>query len=54
LGKEKRVMFVLRYFYSKEIDEIADQLQVGQSKVKTALFRIRRDLREYLEKEGLL
>ena len=53
-SKDRRVMFVLRYFYSKDIDDIARQLDVTASKVKTTLFRVRHDLREYLEKEELL
>ncbi len=52
--KEKRVAFVLRYFYSKSITEIALQLGVGESKVKTMLFRMRQELRERLEVNGLL
>ena len=53
-SKERRAMFVLRYFYSKDVGEIADQMGIGVSKVKTTLFRVRQELREYLEKEELL
>jgi RNA polymerase sigma-70 factor (ECF subfamily) len=52
--KEKRVAFILRYFYSKSITEIALKLGVGESKVKTMLFRMRAELRERLEVKGLL
>ena len=52
--KEKRVMFILRYFYSKSVSEIADRLNVGESKVKTTLFRMRRELQERLEEQNLL
>lgn len=52
--KEKRVAFVLRYFYSKPITEIAIRMGVGESKVKTMLFRMREELRERLEGQGLL
>ena len=52
--KEKRVAFILRYFYSKSITEIALQLGMGESKVKTMLFRMRAELRERLEVKGLL
>ncbi len=51
---EKRAMFILRYFYSKSIEEIALKVGAGESKVKTALHRMRRELREKLEGEGLL
>lgn len=52
--KEKRVMFVLRYFYSKSVSEIARQISVGESKVKTTLFRMRKELQERLEEKKLL
>ncbi len=52
--KEKRVMFVLRYFYSSSIDEIADRLDISESKVKTTLFRMRAELKERLEEQELL
>lgn len=52
--KEKRVMFVLRYFYSKSVSEIAGQICVGESKVKTTLFRMRKELQERLEEKELL
>ena len=54
LPKEKRVMFVLRYFYSKPISEIARQMDVGESKIKTALHRMREELKERLEEQELL
>ena len=51
--KEKRVMFVLRYFYSKQIGEIALKVGVSEAKVKTTLFRMRENLREFLEGRDL-
>lgn len=54
LDKEKRVMFVRRYFYSHSIDQISEQMNISVAKVKTTLFRIRKSLKEYLEKEGML
>ena len=52
--REKRAMFILRYFYSKSIEEIALKVGAGESKVKTTLYRMRQELKEILEKEGLL
>lgn len=52
LSDEKQVMFMRRYFYMDSISEIAAGLAIGESKVKTSLFRIRNDLREHLIKEG--
>ena len=54
LPKEKRVMFILRYFYSKSITEIATETETSVANVKVTLHRLRLDLREKLEKEGLL
>lgn len=52
LSDEKQVMFMRRYFYLDNISEIAERLSISDSKVKTTLFRIRNELREYLIKEG--
>lgn len=51
-SKEKRVMFVRRYFYLDTIEAIAKGFRCSESKVKTRLFRMRKELRRYLEKEG--
>ncbi len=51
---ERRAMFVLRYFYSKPIEEIALRVGSGESKVKTTLHRMRGELKLLLEEEGLL
>lgn len=52
--KERRVMFVLRYFHSKSIEEIAFQMDLSVSNVKTTLFRLRRELQKRLEEQELL
>ena len=53
LDREKRVMFLRRYWYGDPIRDIAARCGAGESKVKTTLFRLRRELREFLEKEGI-
>ncbi len=53
LPKEKRVMFVRRYFYCCTCAEIADELGISEGKAKVTLQRTREKLREYLEKEGI-
>ena len=50
--QEKRIIFMRRYFYLDSITEIAERLGIKESKVKTTLFRTRKELREYLQKEG--
>ncbi len=54
LEKEKRVMFIRRYFYFQSTEQIAREMSVSESKIKVTLFRIRRDLRNLLESEGLM
>lgn len=49
---EARWMFLRRYFHFDSIKDIAKARAVTQSKVKSTLFRTRKGLREYLEKEG--
>ena len=51
LGGEKelaRVIFVRRYFYLDSVGEIARFLGIGESRVKTTLFRMRERLKEVL------
>lgn len=52
LPKEKRLVFMYRYYYLDSIKSIARRFKYSRSKVKTMLFRIRNDLRDYLVKEG--
>jgi RNA polymerase sigma-70 factor (ECF subfamily) len=51
--KATRVIFVLRYFHGESISEICTRLKIGDSKVKSVLFRTRKKLRSHLEKEGV-
>ena len=52
LKAEKRMIFLRRYWYLDSITDIAGRFSISESKVKTTLFRCRRELRNYLEKEG--
>ena len=54
LPERRRVMFVLRYFYAKQITEIARATGESESSVKVTLHRQREQLRRLLEKEELL
>lgn len=49
LKKDQRIMFVKRYWYGESVKTISEDMGVGESKVKTTLFRIRNDLKVYLE-----
>ena len=52
LNHQKRIIFVRRYWYLDSIENIAKRFSVTESKVKSILFRCRRQLKERLEKEG--
>jgi RNA polymerase sigma-70 factor (ECF subfamily) len=49
----QRVIFLRRYFYFNTIGEIALDLSVSESMVKSVLFRLRKKLKVKLEKEDL-
>ena len=51
--RENRVTFVLRYWYCLPLDEIAKRTGCGVQTVKSRLFRTRKKLKEYLEREGI-
>lgn len=53
LKKETRVIFVRRYWYSDSVKDIAKRLQISESKVKTVLFRTRKELQDYLAERGV-
>lgn len=53
LPRDSRVMFLRRYWYGDPVLDIAARLGCGEGKVKSSLFRIRKALRAYLEKEGV-
>lgn len=47
-----RKIFVRRYWYASSISDIAKQYAMSESKVKSTLFRLRKQLKVKLEKEG--
>lgn len=53
LSKQKRIIFVQRYWYSQSIREIAKHFAMTEGQVKSILFRLRSGLRDALEKEGV-
>lgn len=54
LNQDKRKIFVRRYWYLESIEDISLRFGISTGKVKTTLFRCRKKLREYLEKEGFI
>lgn len=49
----KRIVFVRRYFYCDTIEEIAKNYGFSESKVKSMLMRMRKELKKYLERNGI-
>ena len=54
LEQEKRRIFMARYFYFYSIKEIASLYKMSESKVKMILLRSRENLKNILEKEGIV
>ena len=52
LPKDRRKIFMRRYWYMCSIKEIAEGYSMSESKVKMSLLRSRNELKQLLEKEG--
>lgn len=53
VSKEKRIVFIRRYWFLDSINDISVLTGVSKGKVKTLLYRTRLELKEYLAKEGV-
>jgi RNA polymerase sigma-70 factor (ECF subfamily) len=53
LSTESRRIFLRRYWYLTPVKEIAKEYSIGESKVKMSLLRSRKELKQFLEKEGI-
>ena len=51
-NKQNRNIFICRYYYLDSIGDVADRFGMTENQVKLRLFRLRKKLREHLEKEG--
>ena len=54
LDREKRNVFLRRYWYCDSTASIAERYGISESKVKTMLCRMRNRLKQYLLKEGYI
>ena len=54
LPKQKRILFVQRYWYFMPIKTMAEYIGESESKVKSILFRTRNELKSHLEREGII
>ena len=52
--EQNRRIFVRRYWHLYAIRDIADAYGMSESKVTSLLFRMRNELRIFLEKEGIM
>ena len=53
LEKGERVYFVRRYWYGDSISELAEKLKIPPKKLSSKMFRLRKSLKDFLEKEGI-
>lgn len=54
LPEIKRRVFMQRYWYACTVQEIAAQTDRSESGVTSMLFRVRKELKAHLEKEGII
>lgn len=50
---EHRAAFILRYYYAEPVADVAKKLSMNENTAATVLFRMRKALRSYLEREGV-
>ncbi len=53
LPAQRRNIFIRRYWYMMSVKEIAKTYGMSESKTASLLFRMRKELKSYLEKEGI-
>jgi RNA polymerase sigma-70 factor (ECF subfamily) len=53
LSVDSRRIFLRRYWYLTPVKEIAADCSISESKVKMSLLRSRKELKKFLEKEGI-
>lgn len=54
LPKDHRIIFMRRYWFMQPVKEIAQNFSMSESNVKVLLFRMRKELKKQLEKEGVV
>ena len=53
ISEENRRLFLYRYFYFDSIKDLAGYCGISEAKAKSTLFRLRKQLKEFLAKEGV-
>ena len=54
MDKQSRILFVRRYYYSDSIEELSELFRTSKHNISVRLSRIRKQLKNYLIKEGVL
>lgn len=54
LSIEKQQIFVRRYWHCDSVKSLSEKYRYSESKIKSMLYEIRKKLKVYLEKEGVL
>lgn len=54
LSQEKRLLFIGRYFYFHSIRELSRHVGLRENNINTLLYRIRQELKKYLQERGYL
>ena len=52
LPKEKRILFLRRYWFLQSVSEMARDYEITPKNMSVKLLRIRKELKEYLKEEG--
>ncbi|MBQ7874751.1 MAG: sigma-70 family RNA polymerase sigma factor [Oscillospiraceae bacterium] len=53
LKKEERLLFVRRYWYGDSVADLAKKANILPKKLSSKMFRLRKSLKDSLEKEGI-
>ena len=53
LNKDERLYFIRRYWYGDSVSELAEKTGIPPKKLSSKMFRLRKSLKEFLEKEGI-
>lgn len=53
LDKQDRVLFMRRYWYAISVNDLAIECKANAKTVASKLYRLRKSLKRYLEKEGI-
>ena len=51
--REDRILFVRRYWYGDSVKNLSEETGIGEKTLASKLFRLRKNLRDFLEKEGI-